>query len=266
MTAQAEYPPEIDVATADEMISGSLPWIDVPEGYEGITALISAVRRGVAPMDSGWGAPTVAAMALRISREQANRTPDRRRRRLVGSVPHMAAAITAFAVLSSGAAVAAAGQLPSPMQAAASDVASIVGVSLPTTNDPDPSTPAASHPAAKDPAASHSAGQAPMRDPAETPATGPARAIIDATSKPPTASVTAGTPANQTTPATSTAPITTATSPDPISSTATPSAPATASPTTPGAPQVSPNHGSPAGSNSGRGVGPGTHGGHGTGG
>ena len=156
MTSPLEYPPEIDPWTADGLVSGSIPWIDVPEGYEGISSLISAVRRGIGPMESGWGSPTVAAMALRISKIQGVPTPSRKHR-LVARVPYTAAALAAVAMLSSGAAVAAAGELPSPMQVAVSKVASIIGVSVPASDAPTtperPTNHAASNPPATGPIA-----------------------------------------------------------------------------------------------------------------
>ena len=250
MTAPAEYPYDIDLSSADDLLSGSLPWVDLPEGYEGISSLISAVRRGVAPLESGWGSPTVAAMARRISTTEGSRSAGgRRRRRLVGSVPHMAAAITAAALLSSGTAVAAAGELPAPMQVAVSDVASIVGVSVPSTDGSNrPLSRAPSGP----PATFHVpaiANTSPSASPASTPP------------------VSVHSPSGQTPILIEPAGLGTTPPPSGPDSTATTvPTPPTSLPTTPSTAQVSQPHGSPPGSNSGRGLGPGSQGGHSSGG
>lgn len=289
MTGSTEYPPEIDLSTADALISGSLPWIDVPEGYEGISDLISAVRRGVAPQESAWGSPTVAAMALRISTTQV-RSPSHRRpaRRAGRKVPHLAAALTAVALFGSGAAAAAAGELPAPAQVAASEVASIVGVSIPATKDPD------SHPATSTP----SKAQTPTRGPADQPTTatsppavpnattsahaglnttvtgGPGDSAITPESIPSDIATTSGTTSGTTSAGASPSPSTT----EPASPPQQESSPAPSSHRPPagsnsGTPGGS-NSGSPAGSNSGahtgpnsgRGSGPATQGGHSLGG
>ena len=250
MTAPAEYPPDIDLTSADDLLSGALPWVDVPEGYEAISSLISAVRRGVAPLESGWGSPTVAAMARRISTTEARRNSNgRRRRRLVGSVPHMAAAITAAALLSSGTAVAAAGELPAPMQVAVSDVASIVGVSVPSTDGPNPPAPPAS---------------------SSTPATFHVPAIANSTpgvSPASTSSVSGQTPSGQAPIGTEPSDNNGATPPSSGPDTTSTSSPTSSTmPIRPSTGHVSQNHSSPPGSNSGRGLGPGSQGGHSAGG
>ena len=258
MTAPAEYPPDLDLETADDLLSGTLPWIDVPEGYEGISSLVSAVHRGVAPLESGWGSPTVAAMSLRISTTQVNATSGRKHRTgTARKVRHLAAAVAALAVVSSGSAMAAAGGLPSPMQVAVSDVASIVGVSVPSSNDPDRPASPSRHPAAQAP--SNGRTRAPS-----TVATRPG-AGATATSPPSTTAQVTTVPTDE--PVSSTPTATPGTTPpgpyEPPSATTAVSTPSTGLPRTTGPTQTPQNHGSPPGSNSGRGVGPGAQGSHG---
>jgi hypothetical protein len=264
MTGPTDYPSEIDVWTADDLISGTLPWIDVPDGYEGLSDLVSAVRRGVAPEEPRWGSPTVAAMAARIATTQAAKRSDPRRRLSARRVPHLAAAMSTVVLLSSAAA-AIAGELPAPMQVAASDVARIVGVSVPATHDPGPTTANQGRPGGRSPNGG-SLNPAPPTAPAGSnrpnalskPASSGA---VEMTSSHANESMSAGPPAAA------------GTSPGQAGSESTTTSTSTPSPSLPPTQpsvQLPPYHGSPAGSNScspagsnsGRGVGPGTTGGH----
>lgn len=123
-------PDEVDVWTVDRLLDGSIEPSDAPDGYEQVAALITVIREGVGPAASGWGSPTVPAMARAIT------APPHRRSRRSGAaharrLSHVAAAAGMFALLGSGTAAAATGSLPPSVQTAVHSAAASLGVSIP---------------------------------------------------------------------------------------------------------------------------------------
>ena len=116
-------PVELDLETADRILSGAVEAPDAPPGFEGVVALLAAAA-ATDEIDELSERRAAAAMAQAM--RPASRSPFRRRGAL--------ALVCAAALLAATAGLAEAGVLPAPAQDAVSRVLDRVGVSVPRSS------------------------------------------------------------------------------------------------------------------------------------
>ena len=133
---------DLDAWTADRLLDGDLDVTQIPDGYERVAKLIGIVKEGVEPASSGWGSPTVPAMA-RIVTSPTRLAPLRSRPRArAWRIPNAAAVVVVLGALSAGTAAAATDSLPAPVQSAIHSAGNAFGVPIPAA---DPNVPSAGH-------------------------------------------------------------------------------------------------------------------------
>lgn len=126
--------PALDAATADAILDGRIAADDAPPGYGEVVAILRAADAPVRP-DEIDGAPET----IRRIFEEARRSPSPVPGPVAGdarrggrwSLRAAVVAVVAIFTLGGGVAMAATGNLPGPLQSAASSVLGAVGVSVP---------------------------------------------------------------------------------------------------------------------------------------
>lgn len=127
-------PLPLDDWTADRLLAGIVESDDAPPGYAGLVRALAQTR---GPVEAGELAgrellvAAVTAAVVDASPPTIISTPSRRRPMLYRLLGTKVAAATMTTVLLATGAAAAAGSLPGPAQDAVSDVADVVGVTLP---------------------------------------------------------------------------------------------------------------------------------------
>jgi hypothetical protein len=131
-----ERSPDLDPSSAERLLSG-LAEDDAPPGFAPVAALLRAAAEPEAACDAGAEAATVAAMVAVLEPAPAPiRTLDHatRRRPMFPTFLHTklaAAALAGGLALTGGAAAAATGALPDPVQDLVADAAAKAGLDLP---------------------------------------------------------------------------------------------------------------------------------------
>jgi hypothetical protein len=121
----------LDVRTADRLLSGRVAPGDAPPGYAPIAQAVQQVMASPRAVDPAREAATLASV-VRVLRSNSHlQAPVRRRSLRARVLTVKAAAIGATMVFGVTAAAAATDTLPAPVQRAVSDAASHVGVSIP---------------------------------------------------------------------------------------------------------------------------------------
>ena len=127
-------PLDLDTATAERLLSGTLAAADAPPAYAGVARVLQAAAAPASPAELAGELETVAAMAA------ARSTPGPlvavRRRSMLGSLTggKALAAVAAALLSTGGVAAAATGSLPAPAQHAVHSMLGHAGIHVPGPN------------------------------------------------------------------------------------------------------------------------------------
>ena len=124
----------IDDDTADRLLAGLVAPDDAPPGFSEVARMVLDAHTPADETELVGRERIVAALAAAVAPDPGP-PPERapRRRMLVKLLTAKAAAVAVTTVLAASGAAAATGSLPAPAQELVSDVADVVGISLPLT-------------------------------------------------------------------------------------------------------------------------------------